>query len=125
MASVCNDPGGRKRIPLWTPTAAQPIRVGKISMKDAECIARHASPAPRAKAGSQAILTQPRLTEIGDTLHAFGGRGAEAGSSSIANRRRIHRRIPSRTRRPATLTVMEQAKVWLVRFVGTDKRLTK
>jgi integrase len=131
MASVCNDPGGRKRILFVDPDGnRKPIRLGKMSIKDAESIARHVDALLAAKASGQAITlaTATWLADIGETLHA---RLAAVGLITARETMvfpTVSEFIEGYLRergdlKPATLTVMQQARVWLVRFVGADKRL--
>jgi hypothetical protein len=79
MASVVNDPGGRRRILFVAPDESRKtIRLGKIDRKSADAIARHVETLLAAKIGAQPIPrdTAAWLANIGaplrDKLAAVG-----------------------------------------------------
>lgn len=120
MASVVNDPGGRRRILFVAPDESRKtIRLGKIDRKSAEAIARHVEALLAAKIGGQPVArdTAAWLANIGsklrDKLAAVGlveaiKRAAlgEFLDAFIANRKA--------TAAPNTITNLEQAKRRLV-----------
>lgn len=71
MASIANDPNGRRRILFVAPDESRKtIRLGKIDRKSAESICRHVEAILAAKIGGQPIArdTAVWLTGIGDSL---------------------------------------------------------
>lgn len=59
MASIANDPSGRKRILFVDPSGnRKPIRLGRVSQRDAESIARHVEALLAAKTANQPIPQQ-------------------------------------------------------------------
>src|SRR5262249_31617635 len=71
MASIANDPGGRRRILFVAPDESRKaIRLGKCDRKSAEAICRHVERLLEAKIGGQPVSrdTAGWLTEIGPTL---------------------------------------------------------
>src|SRR5262249_18249852 len=79
MASIANDPGGRRRILFVAPDdSRKTIRLGKIDRKGAEAIARHVEALLAAKIGGQPVPrdTAGLLSRVGATL---GGRLESAG----------------------------------------------
>lgn len=72
MASITNDPGGRRRILFVAPNGSRKaIRLGKCDRKSAEAISRHVEALLTAKIGGQPIPrdTAAWLTGIGAMLH--------------------------------------------------------
>ena len=62
MASISNDPNGRRRILFVAPDESRKtIRLGKIDRKSAEAIARHVEALLAAKIGGQPV---PRETAV-------------------------------------------------------------
>src|SRR4051812_49431111 len=73
MASIANDPGGRRRILFVAPDESRKaIRLGKCDRKSAEAIARHVEALLSAKMGGQPLQrdTAAWLSEIGEGLKA-------------------------------------------------------
>src|SRR3954452_19637876 len=71
MASICNDPNGRRRIQFVAPDESRKaIRLGKCDRKGAEAIARHVEALLAAKIGGQPVPrdTAVCLAGIGATL---------------------------------------------------------
>lgn len=127
MASVVNDPNGRKRI-LFVDAEEnrKGIRLGKIDRKSADAIARHVEALLSAKIGGQAVPreTASWLANIGaklrDKLAAVGlvqvqHRAAlgEFLNAFIANRKA--------TAAPNTTANLEQAKRRLVEHFGAGR----
>src|SRR6516162_277379 len=127
MASVVNDPNGRKRILFVAPDASRKaIRLGKCDRKSADAICRHVEALLTAKIGGQPI---PRDTaawlsnigaKLGDKLAAVGlveaRKRAALGEfleAFIANRKS--------TAAPNTITNLEQAKRRLVEHFTADR----
>src|SRR5262245_5525530 len=128
MASVANDPNGRKRI-LFVDAEEKrkAIRLGKIDRKSADAIARHVEALLAAKIGGQPVPrdTAAWLANIGaalrDKLAAVGlveapKRAALGGflRSYILSRPDV---------KPATLEVWQQPCRNLTEFFGDDKPL--
>src|SRR5262245_46383155 len=127
MASIVNDPGGRRRILFVAPDEhRKTIRLGKIDRKSTEAIARHVEALLAAKIAGQPVPrdTAAWLANIGaallDKLAAVGlveapkraGLG-EFLDGFIANRKP--------TAAPNTITNLEQAKRRLVEHFGADR----
>src|SRR6516162_4101443 len=130
MASIVNDPNGRKRILFVAPDESRKtIRLGKIDRKSADSIARHVEALLVAKIGGQPVArdTAAWLANIGaklrDKLAAVGlvdppKRAAlcEFIDSFIANRKA--------TAAPNTIRNLEQAKRRLVEHFGADRDMS-
>jgi integrase len=130
MASVVNDPNGRRRILFVAPDESRKtIRLGKIDRKSADAIARHVEALLSAKIGGQPIPrdTAAWLSNIGaklrDKLAAAGlveaHKRAALGNfldGFIANRK------PSAA--PNTIMNLEQAKRRLVEHFGADRDMS-
>ena len=129
MASIANDPNGRRRILFVAPDESRKtIRLGKIDRKSAEAIARHVEALLAAKIGGQPVPrdTAAWLAGIGtalrDKLAAVGlvesPKRAALGEfldGFIANRKP--------TAAPNTITNLEQAKRRLVEHFGADREM--
>ncbi|MCG3180336.1 MAG: hypothetical protein BIFFINMI_02695 [Phycisphaerae bacterium] len=79
MASLVNDPDGRRRILFKAADGSRkPIRLGKMSRRDAEAICRHVEALVASKESGQPLTRETAvwLREIGSTLH---GRLARVG----------------------------------------------
>src|SRR5215470_8953995 len=127
MASIANDPGGRRRILFVAPDESRKtIRLGKCDRKSAEAIARHVEALLAAKIGGQPVPrdTAAWLANIGavlrDKLAAVGlveaPKRAALGEfldGFIANRKP--------TAAQNTITNLEQAKRRLVEHFGADR----
>jgi integrase len=130
MASVVNDPGGRKRILfVAVDESRKAVRLGKIDLKSANAICRHVEALLAAKIGGQPVPrdTAAWLNEIGaalrDKLAAVGlvepYKRAALGKfldGFIANRKA--------TAAPNTITNLEQAKRRLVEHFGADREMS-
>lgn len=130
MASIVNDPNGRRRILFVAPDESRKaIRLGKIDRKSAEAIARHIEALLAAKIGGQPVArdTAAWLADIGvslrDKLAAVGLAEAplraalgEYLDNFIANRK------PSLA--PNTITNLEQSKRRLVEYFGADRDMS-
>ncbi|MCC6581447.1 MAG: tyrosine-type recombinase/integrase [Phycisphaeraceae bacterium] len=132
MASVVNDPDGRKRI-LVVDAAGnrRAIRLGKMSVKAAEAIRCHVEELAAATMHGQAVARQTALwaSEVGDKLHAKLARAGlvkprQAGPDVPGIRAFIEGYLAQRPDvKPATMLVMEQAAKWAWRFFGEDRKL--
>src|SRR6516165_6376423 len=120
MASVVNDPNGRRRILFVAPDESRKsIRLGKIDRKSADAIARHVEALLSAKIGGQPVPrdTAAWLANIGPKLH---DKLAAAGLVEAVSRATlgefldafIANRKP--TAAPNTITNLGQAKRRLV-----------
>src|SRR5439155_5840142 len=73
MASVTSDPGGRRRILFVDPKGdRKAIRLGKMSQRDAESIARHVEALLVAKGANQPLPQQTAswLADVGEVLYS-------------------------------------------------------
>jgi integrase len=128
MASIIDDPNGRRRIQFVAPDGSRKaIRLGKIDRKTAENNCRHIEALLSAKINGDGIprTTATWLTEIGDKLKAKlaavelieAPKRAALGDflrSYILNRPDV---------KPATLEVWQQPCRNLIEFFGDDKPL--
>src|SRR5262245_38573132 len=130
MASISNDPGGRRRILFVAPDETRKtIRLGKIDRKSAEAIARHVEALLAAKIGGQPVPrdTAVWLANIGAALH---DRLARAG---LIDRREKNAANPSLgpfvdaflagrdDLKPGTRLTFAQARRTLVKHFGEDR----
>src|SRR5262249_51727093 len=128
MASIANDPGGRRRILfVASDESRKTIRLGKIDRKSAEAIARHVEALLAAKIGGQPVPTDTGawLTNIGaalrDNLAAVRlVRAPQRGALGEFLRSYILSRPDVK---PATLEVWQQPCRNLTEFFGHDKPL--
>src|SRR5262249_9490885 len=128
MASIANDPGGRRRILFVAPDESRKtIRLGKIDRKSAEAIARHVESLLAAKIGGQPVPrdTAAWLANIGaklrDKLAAVGLVEAPKRASPGGVLRAY---IPSRPdRKPTPPELWQQPCRHPTPFVGDDKPL--
>ena len=128
MASVVNDPNGRKRI-LFVDAEEnrKAIRLGKMDRKSADAIARHVEALLAAKIGGQPVPrgTAVWLSGIGASLRAkFATVGLIEAPRRAALGEFLRSHILSRPDvKPATLEVWQQPYRNLTEFFGDDKPL--
>lgn len=128
MASITNDPGGRRRILFVAPDESRKtIRLGKIDRKGAESICRHVEALLAAKIGGQPVPrgTAAWLADIGPALRAKLSRAGlvEAPRRALLSEF-LKAFILSRPDvKPATLEVWRQPCRNLTEFFGADKPL--
>ena len=128
MASVVNDPNGRKRILFVAPDESRKtIRLGKCDRKSAEAIARHVEALLAAKIGGQPMPrdTAVWLAGIGAALK---GKLAAVGLVEPPKRAALGEFLRSHILnrpdvKPATLEVWQQPCRNLTEFFGDDKPL--
>src|SRR5262245_52547844 len=128
MASVVNDPGGRRRILFVAPDESRKtIRLGKCDRKSAEGIARHVEALLAAKIGRQPVSrdTAVWLAGIGAVLK---DRLAAVGLVEAPKRATLGEFLRSYILgrpdvKPATLEVWQQPCRNLTTFFGDDKPL--
>src|SRR5262245_46526698 len=128
MASIANDPNGRRRILFVAPDESRKaIRLGKCDRKSAEAIARHVEALLAAKINGQPVGrdTAVWLTGIGaalrDKLAAVGL--VDAPKRAVLGEF-LQAYILSRPDvKPATLEVWQQPCRNLTDFFGDDKAL--
>jgi len=130
MASIANDPNGRRRILFVAPDGSRKtVRIGKVERKSAEAIARHVEALLAAKIAGQSI---PRETAV--WLAGIGSSLKEklaAVELIDASKRAVLGEflkafILSRPDvKPATLEVWQQPCRNLTEFFGDDKPLRK
>ena len=131
MASVSTGSNGKRRILFVDPDGnRKTIYLGKTPQKEADAIARHVEAILAAKASGQAIQRQTAiwLAEIGDVLHKkLSGVGLveprkAAAKPTVAEF--IDAYIKERNDLASnSLSNMNQARGWLIRFVGEKKLL--
>ena len=131
MASIVNDPGGRRRILFVAPNESRKtIRLGKIDHKSAEAICRHVEALLAAKIGGQPVPrdTAAWLANIGaalrDKLAVVGLIDKTAATPTIAAWCAEY--IKSRTDlAPRSVARLEFAARLLIEHFGQDRRLEK
>ena len=128
MASIANDPNGRRRILFVAPDGSRKtIRLGKTGRKSAEAIARHVEALLAAKIGGQPVPrdTAVWLAGIGEKLKeklAAVRLVEPAKRASLGEFLRAY--VLSRPDvKPATLEVWQQPCRNLTEFFGDDKPL--
>jgi len=129
MASIINDPNGRRRILFVAPDGSRKaIRLGKIDRKSSESIGRHVETLLSAKGSGEAVkpATAAWLTTVGDKLKAklaavglIDGQAAALKLLSwceeyIAGRKDLA---------PRTAARLEFSSRLLVEHFGADRRL--
>lgn len=128
MASVANDPNGRRRVLFTAPDGTRKtIRLGKAPKKDAESAARHVEHLLAARYGGAAVPRQTALwlESVGDALRE---KITKAGLADAPARALLgeflESHVLSRTDvKPATLEVWRQPARNLTEFFGRDRRL--
>src|SRR6516164_3324360 len=128
MASIANDPNGRRRILFVAPDESRKtIRLGKIDRKSAEAIPRHVEALLAAKIGGQPVPrdTAAWLAGIGTTLRdKLAAVGLVEAPKRAALGEFLRSYILSRPDvKPATLEVWQQPCRNLTEFFGDDKPL--
>jgi integrase len=128
MASIANDPGGRRRIQFVAPDESRKtIRLGKCDRKSAEAMARHVEALLAAKICGQPIPrdTAAWLAGIGATLRdKLAAVGLVEAPKRAALGEFLRSFILSRPNvKPATLEVRQQPCRNLTAFFGDDKPL--
>lgn len=137
MASIINDPGGRKRILfIAAGRKRKAVRLGVVTDKEADDYKEHIEEmiaAGRLKR-NPSPPTRVWLDKLDDTMHArlaavglVEERKPAATLESIAGPTLgvfLSGYLKSRPDvKPGTMLVMEQAKRWLVKFMGESKRV--
>mgnify|MGYP000477657183 CR=1 FL=1 len=131
MASVVDDPNGRKRILFVAADGSRKtIRLGKCSERDAERIRAavealvaatiHRQPVPRE--------TAVWVCGIGHKLHDRLSRAGLVEPREHPGRMLLSEFVDGyiaqrKDLKPTTLTLFRQARIWLLRFLGEDRRL--
>jgi integrase len=134
MASICNDPGGRRRIIFVDKSGnRKPIYLGKVSKRDAEEIKVRVESINTAAIAGHAIdgATAEWLGKIGDALHAklvlaglVTSRQAPATVKQALLGDFLESYITGRTDvRPRTRINLDAARRRLVEHFGADKPL--
>jgi hypothetical protein len=128
MASIANDPGGRRRILFMAPDESRKtIRLGKCDRKSAEAIARHVEALLGAK-----MSGQPTPRDTGAWLAVIGAalrdKLAAVGLVEAPNRAALGEFLRSFILsrpdvKPATLEIWQQPCRNLTKFFGDDKPL--
>ena len=132
MASISDDPNGRRRIQFVAPNGSRKtIRLGKCDRKSAEAITRHVEQLLAAKIGGQPIPRSSAtwLTEIGselrDKLAAVGLIEPSRSLPESAMGEFLTTYMAKKTDiKPASLLAVEQVVRNLNEFFGVDRALT-
>ncbi len=133
MASVVDDPNGRRRILFVGPdTKRRTIRLGKMDRKSAESIGRHVEALLSAKVGGQPIPrdTANWLPAIGDTLRdklaAVGLVDPREPVNVVTVGALIEEYKTARTDvKAGTAVNLDQSGKVMVKFFGADKAVTE
>jgi len=128
MASIVNDPNGRRRILFVAPDGSRKtIRLGRTDRKSVEGICRHVEALLDSKMGGQTLPrdTAAWITSVGDTLKA---KLASVGLIDAPKRASLGEFLRSYVMnrpdvKPATLEVWHQPCQNLCAFFGDDKPL--
>jgi len=128
LASISNDPNGRRRILFVAPDGSRKtIRLGKIDRKGAEAINRHVEALLSAKIGGQPIPrdTAAWITDIGEELiEKLSAVGLlEAPRREVLGEFLRNYILNRGDVKPATVEVWEQPCRNLITFFGDDKPL--
>lgn len=131
MASIANDPGGRRRIQFVdTDGKRRPIRLGSMSLRKAEGIARHVEELLIAKRSGQPLesRTAAWLGDIGDDLHAklaaVGLVAPRNATPTVALGPFLNEYIAGRIDvKSSTTRHLHDARKNLIAFFGADKAL--
>ena len=134
MASIARDKNGTRRILFVHPDGRRPtIRLGRVSQRDAETVARHieallasqiaGTPVPRTTAAWLGGIGEPlrrRLARVG----LVSSREPQPEAEAVALGTFIDQYIAGRTDiKPRTRINLDQAKRHLLRFFGADRRM--
>ena len=129
MASLINDPNGRRRIGFTDPDGKrQTLRLGKVPKRDADTIRVHVEHLLNARITGQAVApdTARFVATLGDSLHAklaavglLEPRAAAQLGPFLDNY--IGRRTP--TVKPNTVVNFKQARRYLVTHLGEQRDL--
>ena len=133
MASISNDPNGRRRILFVAKDdSRKTVRLGKCARRDAEQVCRHIEALVASSIHGQPVSrdTATWLAGIGDELHERLSRvdlvapRAHMGRLNLATF--IDDYLQQRAdMKPGTMAVMKQARIWLLRYLGEDRRIDK
>lgn len=129
MASIVDDPGGKRRILFVAPDESRKtIRLGKIDRKTAETICRHVEALLSAKTNNDSLkpATASWLADIGPKLKKkLAGVGLIDAPKRAKLGEFLNRFIDNRKSSVAanTLTNFEQSKRYLVDYFGADRDL--
>ncbi len=129
MASIANDPNGRRRILFVGPdTKRRTVRLGKIDRKSAESICRHVETLLAAKIGGQPVPrdTAGWLAAIGDALRdklaAVGLVEAREPVNAVTVGALVEEYKTARTDvKAGTAVNLDQSGKALLKFFGADK----
>ena len=129
MASVCNDPGGTRRILFIGPDGTRKtIRLGKVPQRDAEAVARHIEALLASKIAGTPVPrpTATWLGGIGEPLRSRLARAGlvEAAPSAPTLQAFLNDYLAGRNDvGPATRIILQQAARHLVAVLGAETRL--
>ena len=126
MASICNDPNGRRRIQFFNADGERKtLRLGKVSLRHAQSVKVKIEDLVSASVtgGSPRDDTTRWLASLDAALH---DKLAHAGLADRREAAKLDEFIGSYLAqrvdlKPGTMRVMEQARRHLVRFIGEDE----
>lgn len=132
MASVANDPNGRRRILFTAPDGTRKtVRLGKLPKKDAEQVARHVEHLLAARAYGAPVPrpTAARLESVGeplrDRLAAAGLADAPARAPTLGGFLDGHLELRAAALKPSTMKALGRAARWLKRALGEATPIDK
>lgn len=131
MASIGNDRNGRRRVLFVAADGSRrTVRLGKCSRRDAEHVCRHIEALLASSIHGQPVPreTATWLSNIGSTLYDRLARAKLVEPRAKAVRQTVAGFIDDyiaerRDLKPATLTLLRQARIWLVRYLGETRRM--
>ncbi len=133
MATIGTDPNGHRRILFVAADGSRKtVRLGKCSERDAERACRHVEalaattihrqPVPR----ETAIWVQGIGHKLHDRLARVGLVESREQPGKLALATFIDGYLAQRfDLKPATLTAMRQLRIWLLRYLGEDRRIDR
>ena len=130
MASIANDPNGRRRILFVAPDGSRKtIRLSRCDKKCADSICRHVEDLLSAQIGAKGIQreTAAWLSSIAPVLReklaAVGLVEQSVRVPTLEEFLTEHLANRNAELKPSTMTVLRQAKRWLLRHLDGDARL--
>ena len=133
MASIINDPNGRRRILFVASDGSRKaVRLGKASIRDAEQVCRHVEALAAATINGQptARETSVWVAGIGNQLHDRLARVGLVEAREDAGAMKLGAFIDGYIAqrldlKPNTMVLVRQARIWLLRYLGEDQRMDK
>ncbi len=131
MACIGTESNGHRRILFVAADGARKtVRLGKCSQHDAEQVCRHVEALAASTIHGQSVsrVTALWISNVGRTLHDRLSRAGLIEPRQHAGRMTVAEFIDGyiaqrHDLKPTTLTVLKQARIWLVRYLGENRRL--